>query len=407
MNFDNIILIDWQDNTDLYPFSIMHNSWEMRVGCTKIYEKYELMFPEKSISYYSKPEKLNSFLKRIDYNNPTKNRTNSLMIKGNAVVSKNVFDFISEAIQKNRQRNLGFESDGYVFAYFIQKIDIDESLESIILGEKYKTIPMESHKPSVINYLWEALDCNWQNIESDLELLRPRLKDFSTYEGVNAISKNSIYLGENVKIAPGVVLDASRGPIIIDDNADVMPNAVILGPCYIGRNTIIKIGAKIYQNCSLGEYSKIGGELEATIVQAYSNKQHEGFLGHSYICEWVNLGADTNNSDLKNTYSNIIMRLPNKRIATDRMFIGLLAGDHTKAAINTQFTTGTVTGISCNLFDSGFLPSLIPSFAWGGATGDKRYRLDDALRTAEVVMQRRNKTLLPEEIELIRRAYKA
>jgi UDP-N-acetylglucosamine diphosphorylase/glucosamine-1-phosphate N-acetyltransferase len=184
-----------------------------------------------------------------------------------------------------------------------------------------------------------------------------------------------------------------------------MSNTVIYGPCYIGKNSTIKPGAKIYPNTSIGEWCKVGGEVENSIFQAYSNKQHEGFLGHSFISEWVNLGADTNNSDLKNTYSNISMQLPHKLVNTNRIFLGLICGDHTKSGINSMFTTGTVSGLCGILVKEWFLPNYIKSYTWGGKTNSPIYKFEKAIETAKIVMLRRNKELCEEEIELLKLEY--
>ncbi|MFA7626651.1 MAG: hypothetical protein WCZ17_06340, partial [Candidatus Kapaibacterium sp.] len=216
---------------------------------------------------------------------------------------------------------------------------------------------------------------------------------------------NDIRIGNNVKISPSVVIDASEGKVLIDDDVKIMPQATILGPCFIGKGTTVKIGAKIYGETSIGPMCKVGGEIENTIIHAFSNKQHEGFLGHSYIGEWVNLGADTNNSDLKNTYGEINMILPHKEVKSGRIFLGLMCGDHTKSGINTMFTTGTVAGTCAILVKEWFLPNFIKSFSWGGKSNSPAFRFHKAIETAKIVMQRRGKVLTEEEIELLRLEY--
>jgi UDP-N-acetylglucosamine diphosphorylase/glucosamine-1-phosphate N-acetyltransferase len=157
-------------------------------------------------------------------------------------------------------------------------------------------------------------------------------------------------------------LDASKGLIVIDDNAEIMHNTVVIGPCYIGKNTKIKIGAKIYPNCSFGDFCKIGGEIEHSVFQNYSNKQHDGFIGNSFIGEWVNLGAGTNNSDLKNNYSSVSIKLSNKTIPTNRLFLGCCIGDHSKTAINTSLNTGSIIGFCSNIHLTGLTPKFIGSY---------------------------------------------
>ncbi len=181
-----------------------------------------------------------------------------------------------------------------------------------------------------------------------------------------------------------------------------MANAVLVGPCFIGDNSIIKIGAKIYEKTAIGEWCKVGGEVENSIIHAYANKQHDGFLGHSYLGEWVNLGADTNTSDLKNTYGKISAILRNKEVNSERMFLGLMAGDHTKSGINTMFTTGTVAGVSSNVIGAGYPPRSIPSFSFGGFKDSPVYDFQKAIDVAKTVMLRRQKELLPEEEALLK-----
>ena len=183
-----------------------------------------------------------------------------------------------------------------------------------------------------------------------------------------------LFIGNETVIKPGVVIDASNGPVYIGKDVEVNANSVIEGPVCIGDNSLVKSFAAIKENVSTGKVCKLGGEIEDSVIMPYSNKQHSGFLGHAYLGSWVNLGADTNCSDLKNNYSSIKVNLNGKHIDTGHRFLGLIMGDHSKTGINTMFNTGTITGFSCNIFGSGFPDKFIPSFTWGGAenTGDVR-----------------------------------
>lgn len=392
---NTIVLRDPDDVDNLYPFSILHPSYEFLCGCLKNYERWQILLPEIQISFQSDELILNSFLTR---NNLKKGeyKKNVLFIDGNIIPDYFLIENINSAIHTNHSKDINFLHENRIIAEFRNNIDTTNEIIEHNLNAKR------------INYIWELLDENGKMINYDIVLIKTRFQKLTNilnpYFGTYLIG-NEIYIGENVQIMPGVVLDSSKGAIVIDDEARIMPNSVIIGPAYIGKKSIIKAIAKIYENCSFGEYCKIGGELEATIFQGFSNKQHEGFLGHSFVGEWVNFGADTNNSDLKNTYSNIIMRLPGKRIPTDRMFIGLMAGDHTKTAINSQFTTGTTCGIHCNLFDTGFFPNQINSYTWGGNQNKKIYNFDQAIETAEKMMARRGRTLNEYEIALMKREY--
>ena len=220
------------------------------------------------------------------------------------------------------------------------------------------------------------------------------------------MNRDEIFVGQGAKVKPGAVLDAEGGPIIIEPGATIFPNATIEGPAFIGEKSLIKIGAKIYEGTSIGEVCKVGGEVEETIIHSYSNKQHDGFLGHSYLGMWVNLGADTNNSDLKNNYGNVKVYVDGGIVDSGSMFVGLTMGDHSKSGINTMFNTGTMVGVSCNVYGGGFPPKFIPSFTWGGAEGLLEYRLDKALETARAVMGRRKIELTASDEELMREIFR-
>ncbi len=230
---------------------------------------------------------------------------------------------------------------------------------------------------------------------------------FETEPGATILNPYNVWLGEGVELKPGVIIDASDGPVIIDNDAKLMHNAVVIGPAYIGKNSIIKISAKIYENCSIGPVCKIGGELEACIIQAYTNKQHDGFLGHSYLGEWINLGADTNNSDLKNTYKNVMMHsyVAQSPYNTNTMFMGCVIGDHAKLGINSTINTGCVIGTGSNLWGRDLISGYIPEFSWGEASQLQAYIIDAFLATAQLVKQRRNLKLTDPEKSLYTSIY--
>jgi UDP-N-acetylglucosamine diphosphorylase/glucosamine-1-phosphate N-acetyltransferase len=223
--------------------------------------------------------------------------------------------------------------------------------------------------------------------------------------GAHLMQIDAIHIAPGARVRPGVVLDAEEGPITLDLNADVQPQAVLRGPVYVGPNSLVKAGARIHRYTSLGPVCRIGGEVGNSVVQGYSNKQHDGFMGHAYLAEWVNLGADTNNSNLKNNYGNVRMWESGRFIDTGLTFIGLIAADHLKTAINTQLNTGTVVGISSQIFGAGFPPKYIPPFSWGGAERIETYDLERALHTARVVMERRKRELTPAYEAAFRLAY--
>ena len=202
---------------------------------------------------------------------------------------------------------------------------------------------------------------------------------------------DQIYIGKNVSLNH-ILINSSEGPVWIGDNVTIMEGTTIKGPAAILDGAVIKMGAKIYPGTTIGPYSKIGGEISNSIVLGYSNKPHDGFLGDSYIGEWCNLGAGTNISNLKNNYSNVKLWNYSKEkfIDTGMQFCGLFMGDHSKCGINTMFNTGSVVGIFCNIFGSGYPRNFIPSFSWGGSHGFKEHTFKEALMTAKIVTARRD-----------------
>ena len=182
------------------------------------------------------------------------------------------------------------------------------------------------------------------------------------------------------------------GPIYLGPGSEVLEGSIIKGPFALCDHSVVNLGAKIKGDTTIGPHSKVGGEVSNSVIQGYSNKGHEGFLGNSVLGEWCNLGADTNNSNLKNNYANVKMwDFESQRFKdTGLQFCGLIMGDHSKCGINTMFNTGTTVGVSANIFGDGFPRTIIPSYAWGGASGFSTYNLKKAFETAELVMKRRN-----------------
>jgi len=256
----------------------------------------------------------------------------------------------------------------------------------------------------LLSFYWQLIVENGPCIEDDFSKnpLRGAAPESALYRGVDLINEEDILIGESVEVRSGTVLDASSGPIIIADGAMIEPNAIIYGPCYIGRLTIIRGGAKVGKGTSVGEQCRIGGEVGESIIAGYTNKQHEGFLGHSYIGCWVNIGAGTANSDLKNNYGKIRAWCAGAIRNTGRRFLGLVCGDHSKIAINTRINTGSVIGFNANVFYTGYPPKFIPSFSWKIEPEFEAHGLDQALETAGIMMDRRDVELTEAGSDLFR-----
>jgi len=317
---------------------------------------------------------------------------------------------LAKLIKSNRGEQKVYLKDGNIAAAFIKREtlpSISNIIDSQTLNDlSFKNIPIDNFEGILFNYPWELIHHCAEEIEKDFRVFKLKKKMLGKiYNGVHIVNKKNIIIGKGTKIKPGAVLDAEKGPIIIGKNVTIMPNAVLEGPVFIGDNSIIKSGAKIYHGTSIGKWCKVGGEVESSIIQSFSNKQHDGFLGHSYLGSWINIGADTNTSDLKNNYANVRVYVNGKMIDSGQQFVGLTMGDHSKCGINTMFNTGTVVGISCSIYGSGFPPKFIPSFTWGGDNKFTIYDLDKSIETMKTVMKRRGVNMTQSYEKLVRKIF--
>ena len=256
--------------------------------------------------------------------------------------------------------------------------------------ETYEIIEFEGD-PIRIEHTSDIFSKNAAAIIEDFELLTEDRNSQPIPKSVNTIAKENIFIEEGAKLE-FVTLNATNGPIYIGKDAEIMEGSVIRGPFALCEGAIVKMAAKIYGGTTIGPYSKIGGEVNNAVLFAYSNKGHDGFLGNSVLGEWCNIGADTNTSNLKNNYEEV--KLWNYETEsfekTGLQFCGLMMGDHSKCGINTMFNTGTVVGVSANIFGAGFPRNFVPSFSWGGPAGITVYMTRKAFETARLVMSRRN-----------------
>ena len=240
----------------------------------------------------------------------------------------------------------------------------------------------------------------WLNFQRDSDSVYNNLINFLFHTTNN-------FVKSNVDCSKNPFLNDDDGPIIVDEDVTIMEGAMIRGPVHICKGSIIKMGAKIYGPTVIGPYCKIGGEVSSCIFVGYSNKAHEGFLGHSIIGEWCNIGAGTSNSNLKNNYDDVkIWDYSAKKFKdSGQQFLGMYIGDHSKCAINTSFNTGTTIGVNCNIFGTGFPRNYIPSFSWGGSSGYKEYDIEKAINTAKIVMKRRDIEMSIEYEKMLREVF--
>ena len=397
----NLIIIEDEGWENLRPLSLTRPVWDMRCGILTLREKIERRFGAE-ISGFICRDYLAPF---VADKNPGKTvnvipEGETLFINGRAIFNS------TESFADLKEDYCFFTGDELAAIY------IKDTSKYFAEGWNFEQFDLnmsgllrKKADAVILNYLWDFIAENHHQIASDLHLVkgfyREDPSDF-VKNGIYIVEGEGFFTGKNVSISPGVVIDTSNGAVILDDDVKVMPNAVIIGPVYIGKGSLVKIGAKIYDGVSIGPVCKVGGEIEETIIQGYSNKQHEGFLGHAFLGEWCNLGAGTENSDLKNNYTNVKVQIGDKRVNTGKTFIGLFMGDHSKTGINTTFNTGTAVEVAAMAFGAGFQPRFIPSYHWSDGGKMTRADFDATIKTASIVMGRRDVELSEEEIDVLR-----
>ncbi len=343
-----------------------------------------------------------------------------LLVNGRFVAAEGpALDRLRRAVRERESARAFVAKGTLVAAWLPDAAAAPEALASgdPITPDLFDHLPMETIEDATcIGRLWHLLDALAPALERDfaartgpyniLETIHER-SDASVHPRAIGVRPERIYIAPGATIRPGAILNAESGPIYIDRKATVMEQAVVRGPAYIGRKSQVKIGANI-GTAAIGTYSKVGGEVHDTVIHSYSNKAHAGFLGHAYLGRWCNLGADTNNSDLKNDYGTVSVynAATGDFEDTGAQFVGLFMGDHSKTGINVSLNTGTVIGTFCNVYGSGLPPRFVPSFAWGSAAqGFTTYRLEKALRVAEAVMARRDHPLTDADRALLKHVF--
>ncbi|WP_456314941.1 GlmU family protein [Pseudomonas shirazensis] len=366
----NYILFDGPVRNALLPFTFTRPVADILIGIMTIRQKWEA--------------RLGSTITTIteDYLSvkfPMVEMEENVMI--NAAYLPN--DTLAELVSDLKENQAIFKGED-VIAFFTtenqEEVDFD-SYEIIQYNEDVLTV----------EHTWDIFSKNDAAIRSDFAYLTEDRKSQPIPKSVNVIAPENIFIEEGAKLE-FVTLNASNGPIYIGKNAEIMEGTVIRGPFALCENAQVKLNAKVYGATTVGPGSRIGGEVKNSVLFANSNKGHDGFLGDSVLGEWCNIGADSNNSNLKNNYEEVkLWSYETEGFAkTGLQFCGLMMGDHSKCGINTMFNTGTVVGVSTNIFGSGFPRNFVPSFSWGGASGFTTYITKKAFETAKLVMGRRN-----------------
>ncbi len=370
----NVILFDGKNRNNLLPFTFTRPVSEIRVGILTITEKWER---------YSgiKPS-----FKTQDYLSakyPLNTSSRNLLINGSVCPSQLLWDEI-----KSLNNHEALYSGDTLLACVIDANEVTDFTENTFVAKNKKQTALNDIL--IINYSYDIFSKNGRAIEEDYELVthgRTSAPISSTNQTVNA-DKIFIEPGASVEFS---ILNASTGPIYIGKDAEIMEGCKVRGPFAICEHGGLKIDAKVYGPTTVGPHCKVGGEVNNVVFFSYSNKGHDGFMGNAVVGEWVNVGADTNNSNLKNTYDEVkLWSYTTERFEkTGLTFCGVMLADHAKCGINTMFNTGTVVGVGANIFGAGFPRNFIPSFAWGGAQGFDTFVLNKFYKTAEAMCARR------------------
>ena len=365
----NYILFDGMVRNALLPLTYTKPVAELRVGILTIREKWEkyLGFTTTTLTEDYLEEKY-----------PMVEMEQNVMINASFLPIKSLVEKIKD-LKENEALFYGEEVIAFYTTDTQEEVDFD-SYEQIDFSEELLQI----------KNTWDIFSLNDKAIQLDFDFLTEGRKSQPIPEGVQVLNKEKIFIEKGAEVLFST-LNASAGPIYIGKEASIMEGCNVRGPFALCEHSGLKMGAKIYGGTTVGPHSKVGGEVNNSVISGYSNKGHDGFLGNSVLGEWCNLGADTNNSNLKNNYAPV--RLWSYETGgfakTGLQFCGLIMGDHSKCGINTMFNTGTVIGVSANIFGTGFPRNFVPSFSWGGASGFTTYQTKKAVETAKIVMSRR------------------
>ncbi|RKZ34181.1 hypothetical protein DRQ33_02705 [bacterium] len=406
----NVIL--WEDDLwkNFYPISLTHPLFELRAGAFSSLERAKALFPRAQISAVCRKQ-LQPIVEEMGINtNPDllPDNTPILLINSRIFLTHRAVNTISRTnnttvfLSQNIPVALYVVPGDNSWRAFFESLPDDDSYTEIM--SNYEAVELDV---PIFDSLWDIISRNSQFQEMDfITFFRRKAVPFVGDTNIAIYNPDDIYTGNDVRIDSYAVLDAREGPIIIAQGTHINSGAVIAGPAVVGADCRIMPYTRIRPETTLGSVCRIGGEVEASIILGYTNKYHDGFLGHSYIGEWVNFGALTTNSDLKNNYNNIRVKMPEGEMDTELNKVGIFVGDHTKFGIGSLLTSGTTVGVSANLFGGGLFPKYVPSFIWGSnSDGFVHYKIDKAIETARIVMKRRDKQLTESRINLLKEIY--
>jgi len=364
----NYILFDGTVRDSLLPFTFTRPVADIRVGILTIREKWEKYLNTTTTTVTEDYLSEKYPLVELDEN---------ILINASFLPNKELVTKI-ESLQKNEAI---FQDEEVIAFYSLEAQEVDFST--------FKAIEFEGDVLRIKN-TWDIFSKNGEALQADFDFLTEGRKSAPISKTNSLINPENIFLEEGASVEYSI-LNATEGPIYLGKDAEVWEGSLIRGAFALCNNAVVKMGAKMYGPTTVGPFSKVCGEISNSVIFGYSSKGHEGYLGNAVLGEWCNIGADSNNSNLKNNYAKV--RLWNyaseKFEQTGLQFCGLMMGDHSKTAINTMFNTGTVIGVNANIYVPGFPRNFIPSFSWGGASGFSTYQPQKAFEAAKVMMARR------------------
>src|SRR5690554_6602986 len=377
----NYILFDGEQRNQLLPFTFTRPVADLRIGILTLREKWQY-FLNRSLSIQTQPYLSKKY--------PLQLANKNIKINAAYLPTQNLVGLI-----KNLQENQALFDGPTPIAYFYTPNQSEEWTDFDIISYTFTDLIKIEHP-------WDLFRYNGLAIERDFELLTQNRTSAPLPDSVQVMGQEQIFVEQGARLS-FCTLNATTGPIYIGKNAEIMEGVMVRGPLALGEESTLKMGAKIYGPTTIGPHSKVGGEVNNSIIFGYTNKAHDGFLGNSVIGEWCNIGADSNTSNLKNNYAMVKLWSYKKGgfANTGQQFCGLIMGDHSKYGINTMFNTGTIVGVSANIFGDGFPRNFIPSFSWGGAQGFSIYKTSQAFTTAQKAMERRGLTLTDEDKQIL------
>ena len=387
----NYILFDDATRFQLFPFTHTRPIADIRCGIITMRERWEKLLKATTSTL------TDSYLQPVYH---LSSGNDNLLI--NASIFAN--DDLAKEVSHLKEGRKLMQEDVLIAARFSNAEIHFHNLETHVAKLTPKSYEGKMYR---LQNSWDIFSQNERAIREDFDLLTKGKKSQEIPKHVIVTGKHHLFMEEGAVIHAGCIINADTGPVYIGKDAEVLEGCMIRGPIALGEHAVLKMGAKVYGATTIGPGCKVGGEVSNVIFFANSNKGHDGYLGNSVIGEWCNLGADTNCSNLKNNYDEVKIwdEHTNKSVQTGLQFCGLMMGDHSKCGINTMFNTGTVVGVSANIFGSGFPEKYIPSFTWGGSDGLVTYDFSRAMDTAKRMMARRDKQLSEPETAMYKHIF--